>query len=163
MRFKEFSKSTVDEAIPAVMPKDLKSVGPGVLQATKNLSQQIATKLAAAAGTAKPGATAKTPPEAGTAISPGPTTQLTPTAVQQAQAAATAKTPKPPEIPAIGSQLVLPDKDTKKPASFTIKSMRGNDIDLTPVGARPTDPKIDVTVKKPDLQRALSTLQGKTK
>jgi hypothetical protein len=163
MRFKEFSKRTVDEAIPAVMPRDMKSVGPGVIQATKNLSQQIMGKLAAAAGTAKPGAAQQAPPEAGTPVSPGPTTQLTPTAIQQAQAAAATKATKLPDIPAIGSQLVLPDKDTKKPASFTIKSMRGNDVDLTPVGSKPTDPKIDVTVKKPDLQRALSALQGTAK
>jgi hypothetical protein len=158
MRFKEFD---IKEAIPAVTAKDLKAVGPNVLQATKNLSQQIASKLASATGKAKP---TVAPPKAAAPVTPGPTTtQLTPQAIQQAQAAATAKLSKPPEIPAIGSQLVLPDKDTKKPASFTIKTMKGNDVDLTPVGAKPTDPKVDVTVKKPDLQKALSTLQGKTK
>ena len=159
MRYREFAKRAVGEAIPAIMQKDLRAVGPGVLQATKNLTTQIAGKLAIATGTGKPSAAQSS---AGPAPQ-GAAAQPTSTAIQQAQLAAANKSTKPPDIPAVGSQLVLPDKDLKKPASFTIKSMRGNDIDLTPVGSKPNEPKVGVTVKKPDLQKALSALQGQRK
>ena len=106
MRFREFSDKRVKEGIPAVIAKDLKAVGPAVLQATKNLAGQLTNKISAAAGKKTTAAPQNTP-----AI-PGMQAQLQPqaSAVQQAQLQATQAATKPPPIPAVGSQLVLPDK-----------------------------------------------------
>jgi hypothetical protein len=155
MRFREFSK--VDEAIPAVTSRDLKSLNPATIQATKNLAGKISNKIASAVG--KP-----TDPNADkTQVPPGLQAQanVQPSAIQQAQAQAADKTQQKPEIPAVGSQLVLPDKDTKKPGSFTIGNIRGDNITLKPVKTDPTQPKVDVTVKKTDLEKTLSAVDPK--
>ena len=64
------------------------------------------------------------------------------------------------EIPAVGSEIVLPDKDTKQPSSYTIRSMRGNDIELEPVTkARQTnDPKLNIKVNRRDLENTLKAV-----
>lgn len=153
MRFKEFSKT--NETIPAVTSKDLRSLGPATLQATKNLAGKVKDKIAVAIGQKK-----ATPPTDNVQVPPGiqSQTNIQPSAIQQAQAAAANDIKKTPSIPAVGSQLVLPDKDTKKPGSFTIGSIRGDDITLKPVKSTPNEPKVDVIVKKKDLANTLSTI-----
>jgi hypothetical protein len=153
MRFREFFK--IDEAIPAVTAKDLRSMGPATLKATQNLAGQVKDKIAAAVGQKAPDPAAKN-----ATVPPGIQAQanVQPSAIQQAQAQQANNIKKPPVIPAIGSQLVLPDRDTKKPSSFTIGSIKGDDITLKPVKSTPNDPKVDVTVKKKDLSNALTAL-----
>jgi len=152
MRFTEFSNRKIGETIPAVTGKDLRSLNPATLQATKNLAGKIGNKIATAIG-GKPDPTAdKTP------MPPGVQAQATvqPSAIQQAKAADAVK--KAPEIPAVGSQLVLPDKDTKKPGSFTIGNIKGDDITLKPIKTTPGEPRIDVVVKKKDLEKTMSAV-----
>jgi hypothetical protein len=159
MRFREFK--SVKEAIPAVTQKDLKAVSPNLLQMTKDLSGKINDKIATAVGKSPPD-----PKAMKVQVPPGiqQQMQVQPTAIQQAQqqAAQQAK-PELAKIPTVGSQLVLPDKDTKKPASYTIKALKGNDITLDPIKNNPNDPRIDVTVKKKDLQNTLTALDPNNK
>jgi hypothetical protein len=153
MRFREFYK--IDESMPAVTSRDLRTLGPAALQATKNLAGNVKDKIAAAIGQKKSN------PAAGSApVPPGIQAQanVQPSAIQQAQAAVANNVRKPPVIPAVGSQLVLPDMDTKKPGSFTIGSIKGDDITLKPVKTTPNAPRIDVIVKKKDLSNTLSTI-----
>lgn len=154
MRFTEFSNRKIGETIPAVTGKDLKSLNPATLQATKNLAGKIGNKIATAIG-GKPDPTAdKTP------MPPGVQAQaaVQPSAIQQAQAKAANADTKAPEIPAVGSQLVLPDKDTKKPGSFTIGNIKGDDITLKPIKTTPGEPRIDVVVKKKDLEKTMAAV-----
>jgi hypothetical protein len=153
MRFREFSK--IDESMPAVTSKDLRSLSPAILQATKNLSGTIKNKIATAVGQKVSDPAAKN-----ATVPPGTQAQanVQPSAIQQAQAQQANAVKKPPEIPAIGSQLVLPDKDTKKPGSFTIGSIKGDDITLKPVKSAPNEPRVDVIVKKKDLTNTLSAI-----
>jgi hypothetical protein len=153
MRFREFSK--IDESMPAVTSKDLRSIGPAILQATKNLSGTVKNKIAAAVGQKAPDPAAKNAP-----VPPGMQAQanVQPSAIQQAQAAVANNIKKTPEIPAVGSQLVLPDKDTKRPGSFTIGAIKGDDITLKPVKSAPNEPRVDVIVKKKDLTNTLSAV-----
>lgn len=155
MRFKEFNK--IKESIPAVTRKDLSAVSPNLLDLTKKLSSKINDKISAAVGQ-KP----EDPKSIDTQIPPNMQQQMQvqPTAIQQAQQKVDQKkaSSNVPQIPTIGSQLVLPDKDTKKPASYTIKALKGNDITLNPVKSNANDPKVDVTVKKKDLQQTLAAL-----
>lgn len=146
MRFKEFKDKKVDETIPAISAQDLKKIGPAVLQATKNAVKQAVQKPD----------DKKVPGQQDPAAQPAATVgassmkPVTSTAVD-----ATKQTPA--EIPAIGTQVVLPDKDTKRPSTFTVKKAVGNTVDLTPLtGAKPTEPKISVQVNKKDLERALA-------
>jgi hypothetical protein len=91
MRFTEFSNRKIGETIPAVTGKDLRSLNPATLQATKNLAGKIGNKIATAIG-GKPDPTAdKTP------MPPGVQAQATvqPSAIQQAKAADAVK--KAPE------------------------------------------------------------------
>jgi hypothetical protein len=135
MRFREFSK--IDESMPAVTSKDLRSIGPAILQATKNLSGTVKNKIAAAVGQKAPDPAAKNAP-----VPPGMQAQanVQPSAIQQAQAA------------------VAPDKDTKRPGSFTIGAIKGDDITLKPVKSAPNEPRVDVIVKKKDLTNTLSAV-----
>ena len=153
MRFREFSK--IDESMPAVTSKDLRSLSPAILQATKNLSGTIKNKIATAVGQK-----VSNPAAANATVPPGMQSQanVQPSAIQQAQAAAANTVKKPPPIPAVGSQLVLPDKDTKKPGSFTIGAIKGDDITLKPVKSAPNEPRVDVIVKKKDLTNTLSAI-----
>lgn len=66
----------------------------------------------------------------------------------------------PNAIPAVGSEIVLPDKDTKKPSSYTIRSMRGNDVELEPVttAKQINDPKLNIKVNRRDLENTLKSL-----
>lgn len=159
MRFNEFSNKRVKETIPAVTSKDLKSLNPATLQATKNLAGKVDNKIAAAIG-GKPDPTAdKTP------MPPGVQSQanIQPSAIQQAQARASDNIKKVPEIPAVGSQLVLPDKDTKRPGSFTIGNIKGDDITLKPIKTTPGEPRIDVVVKKKDLEKTMAAVSPDNK
>lgn len=155
MRFREFSIK--NEAIPAVTNKDLRALGPAAIQATKNLAGKVSNKIAAAIGKPTDPTAAKTP------MPPGLQAQanVQPSAIQQAQAQAAEKQKQKPEIPAVGSQLVLPDRDTKKPGSFTIGTVRGDNITLKPVKVEPNQPKVDVTVKKTDLEKTLAAIDPK--
>jgi hypothetical protein len=158
MRFREFT----NEAIPAVTRKDLSAVSPNLIQMTQNLSGKVKDKIASAVG--------KSPPDPNadkTQIPPAMQSQMQvqPSAIQQAQQQSAQQQDKTKltTIPTVGSQLVLPDKDTKKPASFVIKALKGNDITLDPVKSNPNDPKVDVTVKKKDLQQTLTALDPNNK
>ena len=111
MRFKEFKpQQQIDELVPAI-GQALKTVGGAAIQATRNAASMAAKKVT------KPGTT-----------SPNQTTSpqgLNKTVTDEPVGAIA--------IPAVGSEIVLPDKDTKKPGSFTIKSTRGNNVELSPV------------------------------
>jgi hypothetical protein len=63
-------------------------------------------------------------------------------------------------IPAVGSEIVLPDLDTKKPGSYTIKKMSGNEVELEPVGTakQTNEPKLSVKVNRRDLENTLKAV-----
>jgi hypothetical protein len=159
MRFKEFSENKIDEVIPAVSSADLKKLGPAVLQATKNVIQKTIKTI-------DPEKTKNKPPQDPKAV-----------AAQVAQAAQTSgnATPTPttatatntapdklPQLPAAGTQIVLPDKDTKKPSSFTVKNMSGSNVDLVPAKLKPNDPQVSVKVNKTDLEKAIALFRNQT-
>ena len=159
MRFREFK--SVQENTPAVIQKDLKTLSPNLIQMTKDLSGKIGDKSAAAVGQAPPD-----PKASKTQMPPGMQSQMQvqPTAIQQAQKQAAqqqTKTKLAP-VPAVGSQIVLPDLDTKKPGSFTIKKA-GPEVTLEPVKQTPNSPKVNVIVKQKDLQNTLTTLDPNNK
>lgn len=154
MRFNEFK--SFKENTPAVTTKDLKTLNPNLIQMTKDLTSKIGDKIATAIGQAPPD-----PKASKIQIPPGMQSQaqVQPTAIQQAQKqAAQQKTnPKMPDIPVVGSQIVLPDLDTKKPGSFTIKKA-GPEVTLEPVKKTPNAPKVNVIVKQKDLGQALAAV-----
>jgi hypothetical protein len=159
MRFREFK--SVKENTPAVIQKDLKTLSPNLIQMTKDLSGKIGDKIAAAVGKAPPD-----PKASKIQMPPGMQSQMQvqPTAIQQAQKQAAqqqTKTKLAP-VPAVGSQIVLPDLDTKKPGSFTIKKA-GPEVTLEPVKQTPNSPKVNVIVKQKDLQNTLTTLDPNNK
>lgn len=63
-------------------------------------------------------------------------------------------------VPAIGKQVILPDRDTKRPAPYTIKKITGGEAELTPAGmaTSPTKPSLVVKVRLPDLQNSMNAL-----
>lgn len=154
MRFREFQ--SIIESTPAVTNKDLKSLNPNLIQMTKDLTGKISNKIAAAVGKSSPD-----PKADKTQVPPGiqAQTQVQPSAIQQAQkqAAQQQAKPKTATIPAVGSQIVLPDLDTKKPSSFTIKKT-GPEVTLEPVKSTPNAPKVNVIVKQKDLGQALTAV-----
>ena len=158
MRFREFK--SVNENTPAVTSKDLKTLSPGVIQMTKDLSGKVSDKIATAVGQAPD------PKAKNIQMPPGMQSQMQvqPTAIQQAQKklAQQQSKPKLAPVPAVGSQIVLPDIDTKKPGSFTIKKA-GPEVTLEPVKQTPNAPKVNVIVKQKDLQNTLSTLDPNNK
>lgn len=154
MRFREFQ--SLKENTPAVTSKDLKTLNPNVIQMTKDLGSKISDKIAAAVGKAP-----SDPKASKTQVPPGiqSQAQIQPTAIQQAQkqVAQQQAKPKTPTIPAVGSQIVLPDLDTEKPGSFTIKKT-GPEVTLEPVKTTPNAPKVNVIVKQKDLGQALAAV-----
>jgi hypothetical protein len=159
MRFREFK--SVNENTPAVIQKDLKTLSPNLIQMTKDLSGKIGNKIAAAVGQAP-----LDPKASKIQMPPGMQSQMQvqPTAIQQAQkqvAQQQAKA-KTPTIPAVGSQIVLPDLDTKKPGSFTIKKA-GPEVTLEPVKQTPNAPRVNVIVKQKDLGQALAAVDPNNK
>lgn len=144
MRFKEFKPhQQVDELMPAIGTA-LRGVGGAALQATRNAASMGAKAVQGAAKGVK-------------------------TVASTAKAVAQTNTGKGTasggiEIPAVGSEIVLPDKDTKKPASYTIKGMRGNDIELEPVTTanKTNDPKLNITVNRRDLENTLKAVSPET-
>ena len=159
MRFREFK--SIKENTPAVIQKDLKTLSPNLIQMTKDLSGKIGNKIAAAVGQAPPD-----PKASKIQVPPGMQSQMQvqPTAIQQAQkqvAQQQTKTKLAP-VPAVGSQIVLPDLDTKKPGSFTIKKA-GPEVTLEPVKQTANAPKVNVIVKQKDLQNTLTTLDPNNK
>ena len=159
MRFREFK--SVKENTPAVIQKDLKTLSPNLIQMTKDLSGKIGNKIAAAVGQAP-----LDPKASKIQMPPGMQSQMQvqPTAIQQAQkqvAQQQTKTKLAP-VPAVGSQIVLPDLDTKKPGSFTIKKA-GPEVTLKPVKQTPNAPEVNVIVKQKDLQNTLTTLDPNNK
>ncbi len=134
MRFKEFKPTQqVDELMPAV-GMALRTVGGAAIQATRNAAAMGAKAVQGAAKGVK-------------------TVANTANAVAQTQAGQMT-------IPAIGSEIVLPDKDTKKPTSYTVKSMKGSDVELEPVGTakQTNDPKLSVKVNRRDLENTLKAV-----
>ena len=159
MRFREFK--SIKENTPAVIQKDLKTLSPNLIQMTKDLSGKIGNKIAAAVGQAP-----LDPKASKIQMPPGMQSQMQvqPTAIQQAQkqvAQQQTKTKLAP-VPAVGSQIVLPDLDTKKPGSFTIKKS-GPEVTLEPVKQTANAPKVNVIVKQKDLQNTLTTLDPNNK
>ncbi len=141
MRFKEFNSKRTDEKMPAI-GQALKTVGGAAIQATRNAAAMGAKAVQGAAqGVKTVGNTAK--------------------AVAQTQAGQAQQTTQPQiAIPAVGSEIVLPDLDTKRPGSYTIKSMRGNDVELEPVGTakQTNEPKLSVKVNRRDLENTLKAV-----
>jgi hypothetical protein len=158
MRFREFKR--LQENTPAVTSRDLKSLGPAALKMTKDLGSKISDKISASVGQEPDPRASKIQ------VPPGLQQQAQPqaSAIQQAQKqAAQLKTkPKVMPIPAVGSQIVLPDLDTKKPGSFTIKKS-GPEVTLEPVKQTANAPKVNVIVKQKDLQNTLTTLDPNNK
>jgi len=160
MRFSEFKR--LQENTPAVTSRDLKSLGPAALKMTADVGKNIKGKIDAALGK-KPDPTATK-----VQVPPGlqQQTQPQPSAIQQAQKQAAQQQAqvknKLPPIPAVGSQLVLPDIDTKKPGSFTIKKA-GPEVTLEPVKQTPNSPKVNVIVKQKDLQNTIAALDPNNK
>ena len=161
MRFREFKN--INENTPAVIQKDIKTLSPNLIQMTKDLSGKIGNKIAAAVGQAP-----LDPKASKIQMPPGMQSQMQvqPTAIQQAQKQAAqqqaqAKNKIPP-IPAVGSQIVLPDLDTKKPGSFTIKKA-GPEVTLEPVKQTANAPRVNVIVKQKDLGQALAAVDPNNK
>lgn len=150
MRFKEFDPKRnsnldkqLDELVPAI-GLALRGVGGAAIQATRNAASMGAKAL-------------------GGAKKIGQTVGSTAAAVAQTQLG---KTQDPNQsVPAVGSEIVLPDKDTKQPASYTIKSLRGNDVELEPVtkAKQTNDPKVSVQVNKRDLENTLKAVSPEAK
>ena len=143
MRFKEFNSKRTDERMPAI-GQALKTVGGAAIQATRNAAAMGAKAVQGAAkGVKTVGSTAKAVAQTNLGQQ---NTQQQPT--QQIA------------IPAVGSEIVLPDLDTKRPGSYTIKSMRGNDVELEPVGtAKQTNqPRVSVKVNRRDLENTLKAV-----
>jgi hypothetical protein len=150
MRFREFDPKRnsnldkqLDELVPAI-GLALRGVGGAAIQATRNAAAMGAKALSGAKKV-------------------GQTVGSTAAAVAQTQLG---KTQDPEQdIPAVGSELVLPDKDTKQPGTFTVKSMRGNEVELEPVtkAKQTNDPKVSVQVNKRDLANTLKAVSPDAK
>lgn len=141
MRFKEFNSKRTDERMPAI-GQALKTVGGAAIQATRNAAAMGAKAVQGAARGVK-------------------TVANTTGAVAQQQMGQTQQTTQPQmAIPAVGSEIVLPDLDTKKPGSYTVKSMRGSEVELEPVStAKQTNqPKVSVKVNRRDLENTLKAV-----
>ena len=141
MRFKEFNPKKTDEAMPAI-GQALRKVGGATIQATRNAAAMGAKAIQGAAQGVK-------------------TVANTAKAVAQTQAGQTQNTAQQQmSIPAVGSEIVLPDLDTKRPGSFTIKSTTGNEVELEPVGTakQTNEPKLSVRVNKRDLENTLKAV-----
>ena len=139
MRFKEFNSKRTDEKMPAI-GQALKTVGGAAIQATRNAAAMGAKAVQGAAQGIKTVAnTAKTVAQ-----------------TQTGQGTASGGI----AIPAVGSEIVLPDLDTKKPGSYTIKSMRGSEVELEPVGTakQTNEPKLSVKVNRRDLENTLKAV-----
>lgn len=148
MRFREFKpQKQIDELIPAI-GQALKGVGGAAIQATRNAAAMgTKTVQGAVKGVKTVGSTAK--------------------AVAQTQLGKGTASGGI-EIPAVGSEIVLPDKDTKKPASYTIKSIKGNDVEISPIikQSQNKDPTVSMKINRRDLENTLKAVspetQGKT-
>ncbi len=141
MRFKEFNSKRTDERMPAI-GSALKTVGGAAIQATRNAAAMGAKAVQGAAQGVK-------------------TVANTAKAVAQTQAGQTQQaTQQQMAIPAVGSEIVLPDLDTKRPGSYTVKSMRGNEVELEPVvtAKQTNEPKLSVKVNRRDLENTLKAV-----
>lgn len=58
------------------------------------------------------------------------------------------------------STVVLPDKDTKRPGIYNIKSKIGNEFEIEPAGMKqqPSKPKLAIKVNANDLKNTLNVL-----
>lgn len=142
MRFKEFNSKRTDERMPAIGTA-LKTVGGAAIQATRNAAAMGAKAVQGAAkGVKTVGSTAK-------AVAQTQAGQQTPQDTTQQIA-----------IPAVGSEIVLPDLDTKRPGSFTVRSMKGNEVELEPVTTvkQTNQPKVSVRVNRRDLENTLKAV-----
>ena len=140
MRFKEFNSKRTDERMPAI-GSALKTVGGAAIQATRNAAAMGAKAVQGAAQGVK-------------------TVANTAKAVAQTQTGQTTQPTQQIAIPAVGSEIVLPDLDTKKPGSYTVKSMRGSEVELEPVGTakQTNEPKLSVKVNRRDLENTLKAV-----
>ena len=141
MRFKEFNSKRTDERMPAI-GSALKTVGGAAIQATRNAAAMGAKAVQGAAQGVKTVAnTAKAVAQPNMGQTDQPSSQQM-------------------VIPAVGSEIVLPDLDTKKPGSYTIKSMRGSEVELEPVGTakQTNEPKLSVKVNRRDLENTLKAV-----
>ena len=147
MRFKEFNSKRTDERMPAI-GSALKTVGGAAIQATR-AAADIGAKALQTGAKAAQGAVQGVKTVANTAK-----------AVAQTQTGQTQNTGQQISIPAVGSEIVLPDLDTKKPGSFTIKSTTGNEVELEPVttAKQTNQPKLSVRVNKRDLENTLKAV-----
>ena len=138
MRFKEFNPKRTDERMPAI-GQALKTVGGAAIQATRNAASMGAKAVQGAAKGIK-------------------TVASTAKAVAQPNMGQTDQ--QQMAIPAVGSEIVLPDLDTKKPGSYTIKKMSGNEVELEPVGTakQTNEPKLSVKVNRRDLENTLKAV-----
>ena len=66
-----------------------------------------------------------------------------------------------PSIPVVNTQLVLPDKETKRPGIYKVKSIKSGEVELDPAGQPtvPGKPKLSVKVRQSDLQNTLNALK----
>ena len=144
MRFKEFNSKRTDERMPAI-GQALKTVGGAAIQATRNAASMGAKAVQGAAKGVK-------------------TVANTAKAVAQTQTGQTQNTNQQIAIPTVGSEIVLPDLDTKRPGSFTVKSMRGNEVELEPVttAKQTNQPKLSVKVNRRDLENTLKAVSPET-
>jgi hypothetical protein len=136
MRFKEFkSDKKIDELMPAIGTA-LRSVGGAAIQATRNAAS-MGSKAAKGIKTVAPTTKAVSQNQTGQGTASGGIT-----------------------IPAVGSEIVLPDRDTKQPASFTIKNMKGNEVELEPIttAKQTNDPKLNIKVNRRDLENTLKAV-----
>lgn len=142
MRFKEFKPhQQVDELMPAIGTA-LRGVGGAAIQATRNAATMGARAVQGAAkGVKTVTSTAKAVAQTGQGTASGGIA-----------------------IPAVGSEIVLPDKDTKRPASYTVKSMRGSDVELEPVttAKQTNEPKLNIKVNRRDLENTLKAVSPET-
>ena len=140
MRFKEFNSKRTDERMPAI-GSALKTVGGAAIQATRNAAAMGAKAVQGAAQGVK-------------------TVANTAKAVAQTQTGQTTQPTQQIAIPAVGSEIVLPDLDTKKPGSYTVKSMKGSEVELEPVvtAKQTNQPKLSVKVNRRDLENTLKAV-----
>lgn len=130
MRFKEFNPQKQIDELMPAIGTALRTVGGATIQATRNAATMGAKKLQGIKPVGQQATQNKDTASGGIAI------------------------------PAVGSEIVLPDKDTKQPASYTIKTMRGNDVELEPVttAKKTNEPKLSVKVNRRDLENTLKAV-----
>jgi hypothetical protein len=64
-----------------------------------------------------------------------------------------------PSIPTVNTQIVLPDKETKRPGIYKVKSIKSGEVELDPAMQAPNKPKLSVRVRQADLQNTLNAIK----